>query len=220
MTSQCSAILREDWHVTSPFRHNRSLKVVVQGPDNTHSTSLFGGLIAYFQITADSTLMWKFSVGSIADTRWDVRSQIGHYSKCTMKLSLQLIKRHGLSGQVHAPAALPQERAPGTHWIGSWVGLRARDAVEKALATAGSRTPVVQPVASWYTDWAIPVQGRNLILWRLFLIIFYTPQELIVQGYCPSYSGATRFESLPRILPSWLRFFVIFLSPSTQMQVS
>jgi len=29
-------------------------------------------------------------------------------------------------GQPHAPAALPpKERAPGTHWIGGWVGLRA-----------------------------------------------------------------------------------------------
>jgi hypothetical protein len=32
----------------------------------------------------------------------------------------------GVSGQRHALAALyPRERCPGTHWIGSWVGLRA-----------------------------------------------------------------------------------------------
>jgi hypothetical protein len=31
-----------------------------------------------------------------------------------------------VSGQLHAPAALPPgERAPGTHWIGGWVGPRA-----------------------------------------------------------------------------------------------
>jgi hypothetical protein len=31
-----------------------------------------------------------------------------------------------VSGQCHAPAALsPQERAPSTHWVGGWVGLRA-----------------------------------------------------------------------------------------------
>jgi hypothetical protein len=30
------------------------------------------------------------------------------------------------NGQFHAPAALHSgERAPGTHWIGCWVGLRA-----------------------------------------------------------------------------------------------
>jgi hypothetical protein len=32
----------------------------------------------------------------------------------------------GVSGQIHAPAALPRkERNPGTHWIGDWVGPRA-----------------------------------------------------------------------------------------------
>jgi len=30
-----------------------------------------------------------------------------------------------VSGQLHAPAALPTERAPDTHWIGGWVGSRA-----------------------------------------------------------------------------------------------
>jgi hypothetical protein len=42
------------------------------------------------------------------------------------------------------------ERAPGTHWILGWAGLRAGlDAVEKnkIRPTARNRTPVVQPVA-------------------------------------------------------------------------
>jgi hypothetical protein len=31
-----------------------------------------------------------------------------------------------VNGQLHAPAAiLRRERAPGTHWIGGWVGSRA-----------------------------------------------------------------------------------------------
>jgi len=31
-----------------------------------------------------------------------------------------------VSGQLHAPAAFtPKVRAPGTHWIGGWVGPRA-----------------------------------------------------------------------------------------------
>jgi hypothetical protein len=38
-----------------------------------------------------------------------------------------------VSGQLHAPAALPPgETAPGTQWIGGWVGPRAGlDDVEK-----------------------------------------------------------------------------------------
>jgi hypothetical protein len=37
-----------------------------------------------------------------------------------------------VSGELHAPVALPQEKAPGTHWIGGWVGASVvLDAVEK-----------------------------------------------------------------------------------------
>jgi hypothetical protein len=42
------------------------------------------------------------------------------------------------------------ERAPGTHWIGGWVGPRASVkavAKKKNPCPAGNRTPVVQPVA-------------------------------------------------------------------------
>jgi hypothetical protein len=67
-----------------------------------------------------------------------------------------------VGGQLHAPASLPpRERAPGTHWTGSWVGPRAvLDAVVKRkIPSAGResnpRTPIVQPVAQRYTDWAI-----------------------------------------------------------------
>jgi hypothetical protein len=64
-----------------------------------------------------------------------------------------------VSGQLHAPAALPpRERAPGTHWIGGWVGPRAiLDAVVKRRIPSprresNRRTPMVQAVAQCYTD--------------------------------------------------------------------
>jgi hypothetical protein len=52
----------------------------------------------------------------------------------------------------------PRERAPGTHWIGGWVGHRAiLDAVVKRKIPSlhqesNPRTPIVQPVVSHYTD--------------------------------------------------------------------
>jgi hypothetical protein len=49
----------------------------------------------------------------------------------------------------------PKERAPGTHWIGGWMGPRTvLDAVvkKKIPAPAGNRTPIVQPVAHHYTN--------------------------------------------------------------------
>jgi len=55
-----------------------------------------------------------------------------------------------MSGELHASAALPLERASGTHWTEDWVGFRGSlDAVvrRKVPALAGNRIPVVQPVA-------------------------------------------------------------------------
>jgi hypothetical protein len=52
----------------------------------------------------------------------------------------------------------PRERAPGTHWIGGWVGPRAvLDAVVKRKIPSPRResnrtTPIIQPVAQRYTD--------------------------------------------------------------------
>jgi hypothetical protein len=68
-----------------------------------------------------------------------------------------------------------RERVAGTHWIGGWVGPRAvLDAVVKRKIPShrresNPRTPIVQPVAQRYTDWAI-----TGIIWYglLFKIVF------------------------------------------------
>jgi hypothetical protein len=49
----------------------------------------------------------------------------------------------------------PLERAPGTHWIGGWVGPRAGLNAEDW----NSDPSVVQPLASRCTDWAIPASS-------------------------------------------------------------
>jgi hypothetical protein len=63
-------------------------------------------------------------------------------------------------GQFHAPGRFtPRERAPGTHWIRSWVGPSAvLDAVMKRKISgfrreSNPRTPIIQPIAQRYTDW-------------------------------------------------------------------
>jgi hypothetical protein len=51
--------------------------------------------------------------------------------------------------QLHSYRCIPGERAPGTRWIGDWVGTRAGlDAVLKGKypVPAGNLTPVVQLV--------------------------------------------------------------------------
>jgi hypothetical protein len=54
---------------------------------------------------------------------------------------------------------IPRERTPGTHYIGGWVDSRAGlDDVGKILDPS-----VVQPVASRYTDYAIPAPLSVLV---------------------------------------------------------
>jgi hypothetical protein len=67
-----------------------------------------------------------------------------------------------VSGQLHAPAALPPGEE-GTHWIGGWVGPRAvLDAVVKRKnpsppRESNPRIPIVQLVAQRYTERGITI---------------------------------------------------------------
>jgi hypothetical protein len=67
-----------------------------------------------------------------------------------------------VSGQLHAHAAFPpEETAPGLHWLWGWVGFRSGlDDVEKRkilhCRDSNSDPSAAQPVASRYTDCAIP----------------------------------------------------------------
>jgi hypothetical protein len=56
----------------------------------------------------------------------------------------------------------PEERASGTNWLGGWVGPSGGfDTVNKRRISCKSnpKPPVVEPVASRYTCWAMPVLG-------------------------------------------------------------
>jgi hypothetical protein len=69
-----------------------------------------------------------------------------------------------VSGQLHAPAALPPGRSPRYPFVGGWVDPRAGlDDMEKwqFFTLPGLELPlplVVQLVASRYTDWAIKME--------------------------------------------------------------
>jgi hypothetical protein len=74
----------------------------------------------------------------------------------------------------HPSRFISSERAPGTHWIGGWVGPRdGLDVVEKRKTSspAGNRTPAVQPVA-------IPTELSRLLVFLirsniLIIILIY-----------------------------------------------
>jgi hypothetical protein len=66
----------------------------------------------------------------------------------------------GVGGQRHAPAALPLGKRPSTHCIGGWVGPRAGlDGLRKISPPPGFDPWTVQPLASCYTDYAIPAHA-------------------------------------------------------------
>jgi hypothetical protein len=67
-----------------------------------------------------------------------------------------------VSGQLHAPAALPPGKEPPVPFgIGGWVGPRTvlnavvKRKIPSPRRESNPRTPIVQPVAQRYTDWAI-----------------------------------------------------------------
>jgi hypothetical protein len=82
----------------------------------------------------------------------------------------------------------PKERTPGTHWVGGWVGPRAvLDAVVKRKfpslhRESNPRTPIVQPVAQRYTDWAITAPHIGLCikckfaLWKISFASWAVPR--------------------------------------------
>jgi len=67
----------------------------------------------------------------------------------------------GVGSQRHAPADLPTGK-PGTHCIRGWVGPRADlDGCGKSRPQPGFDRRTVQPIASHYTDWAIPALQKQ-----------------------------------------------------------
>ena len=59
------------------------------------------------------------------------------------------------------PRPLYPREWPVTHCIGGWVGLRVGLAGAENLSPAGFDSRTVQPVASLYTDYAIPTPGMR-----------------------------------------------------------
>jgi hypothetical protein len=77
-----------------------------------------------------------------------------------------------VDGQLHAPAALPPGKRPGTHCIGGWVDPQGRsERLRKFSPPLGFDPRTVQPVASRYTDWAIPAHDyKNVKTGNVFAI--------------------------------------------------
>jgi hypothetical protein len=56
----------------------------------------------------------------------------------------------------------PRDRAPGSYWVGSWMGTVVKRKIPNPRRESNPRTPIVQPVAQHYTAWAIDGYGHKL----------------------------------------------------------
>jgi hypothetical protein len=135
--------LRTDGRILRKF--DTSLKLMQLTPTHTHSSIVkmkVTGKKVKLSLCLTSTMPWRRMGG--------VELQLHHYwPRYYMEVS----------GQLHVLAALPRGKCPSGNWTRGWVGPTADPNAEgkrKYPAPGGNRTPVVQPVARCYTDWAIP----------------------------------------------------------------
>ena len=65
----------------------------------------------------------------------------------------------GVGGQCYAPAALIPRKRSVTHCVGGWVGPRAGlNGTGKSLSLPEFDPLIIQPVASRYTNYAVPAR--------------------------------------------------------------
>jgi hypothetical protein len=81
-----------------------------------------------------------------------------------------------------------RKRAPGTHWIGGWLGPRAsletvmKRKIPSSRRESNRRTPIVQLVDQPYTDWAITALGvREWIRKHTNIIITASSSNIQIQ---------------------------------------
>jgi hypothetical protein len=111
----------------------------------------------------------------------------------------------------------PKERASGTHWIGGWVGPRAvldgvvKRKIPSTRRESNPRTPIVQPVAQCYTDWAItalsyPIYGvisyytgGKIMTFDARIVTYMWYRQICLLDMLPEFAGARSrpWEKLP-----------------------
>ena len=100
--------------------------------------------------------------------------------------TLSLISALGsVGGQRRGPAALPSRKRPSTHCTRGWVGPRAGlDGCGKSRPPPGFDPRTVQPVASRYTDCAIPAHSHCQLPEHLLTLrhIFPLQHYHVLQG--------------------------------------
>jgi hypothetical protein len=116
------------------------------------------------------------------------------------------------------PRPLYPRETPGTHCIGGWVGPRAGlNRVRKISPPPGLDPRTVQPVASRYTDWAIPdrtatihlnatkrtVTFNNKGLPNTEHVVSRKEAVIVRQGFICNYSEQWSHKWMIRVVPQF-----------------
>jgi hypothetical protein len=128
-------------------------------------------------------LLWFVKVKlSLCLTKHRAKRRIGQWRYSSTHSFTSALE--GVKWSVSRPGRfIPRERAPGTHWVGGWVVPRAvlDAAVKRKIPSprweSNPRTPIIQPVAQRYTDWAI----RALLC--LVLTLYVTKRIYLIFQY-------------------------------------
>jgi hypothetical protein len=112
----------------------------------------------------------------------------------------------------------PKEIAPGTHWIGGWVGPRAvlnavaKRTIPSPRRESNPRTPIVQPVAQRYTNWAITA----LSLYIYTHIRIYSFKNIFVK-YLTQYKKLYVFIPCGICSTEWLCYNFMSIADRTRL---
>ena len=111
----------------------------------------------------------------------------------------------GLSGQCHAQAALPPEKRPCTHGTEGWACPRAVWTVRNMSPPPRFEPRTVQPVASRYTDCAIPVHKRSVQYCATVNITYYCwPSSVTTDGLQTTVCQSKKFNYVVQHRKYWI----------------
>jgi hypothetical protein len=143
-----------DWWVCSHFSDGH--------PD---AYQVLSDICLYRVLVSTPTLMSCCPCAQLSTTPWRRTGELRYSSAHPLTSALD----GGECSTSGSGRLTPRERAPGTHLIGGWVGPRAvlDEVVKKKIPgprrELNPRTPIVQPVAQRYTDWAITASTNPFI---------------------------------------------------------
>jgi hypothetical protein len=122
-------------------------------------------------------------------------------------------------GQRHVPAPFYPRERPGTHCTGGWVGGPQDRSVQvrKISTPPGFDPQTVQPVASRYTDWAIPAHALTLFVTYCFYAVTMVALSHVRMCNTTRYEKWTGFSPMTVVVTGRHQQILIVLIPRSTL---